>query len=111
MPADKGQRMCSHRGEDFSYRGSPFITVLIRTVPWCKVTGVSKVRKRETLVCTFGCVGMADRKRGVKTVRSLHGCRDANAALSRRKKRSMLLGLVVCVRCSIFEQQVFRSCV
>lgn len=95
MPADKGQRIWSHREEDFSYRGRPFITVVTWTVPWGKVIGVLKVRKSETFVCTFGCVGMADRKRGVKTVRSLHGCRDANAVLSRRKRRSMLLGLVV----------------
>ena len=71
------------------------MTVVMWIVPWGKVTGVVKVRKSETLVCTFGCVGIADRKRGVKTVRSLHGCRDANAVLSRRKKRSMLLRLNV----------------
>jgi hypothetical protein len=68
------------------------MTVDIRTVPWVNVTGALKVRKRETFVFTFGCVGIADRKRGVKTVSSLHGCRDANAVLSRRKKRSMLQG-------------------
>lgn len=95
MPADTGQRMCSHRREDFSYTGNPFMTVVIWTLPWGKVTGVLKVRKSETFVFTFGCLGIADRKRGVKTVSSLHGWRDANAVLSRRKKRSMLRGLVV----------------
>jgi len=65
----------------------------IRTVPWVKVTGVLKVRKSETFVFTFGFVGIADRKRGVKTVSSLHGWRDANAVLSRRKKRSMFCGV------------------
>jgi hypothetical protein len=69
------------------------MTVDIRTVPLTTVTGVLKVRKSETFVYTCGCFGIADRKRGVNTVGSLHCWRDANAVLSRRKERSMLRGL------------------
>ena len=67
------------------------MVVFTRIVPLGSRMGASKVRKIETFVYTCGCFGIAERKRGVKTVDSLHGCRDANAVLSRRNRCSMLL--------------------